>query len=155
MRVLYLPDGPIDLNNKTGRLMGTIRAAMAGMEGTEIQERIWGAKEEKRRRGELAQSPIVLPFGVGYEAERGFYYKPEAELIREAFRQFLAGNQSYAQLAKMVGVTPRGMHIIMRNPIYSGWGVIDKKRDLSGAGKYPSVNGRQQTGARSTVRRRT
>src|SRR5438270_6971808 len=24
--VLYLPDGPIDLGNKTGRLMGTIRA---------------------------------------------------------------------------------------------------------------------------------
>ena len=29
--VLYLPDGPIDLASKGGRLMGTIRAAMAGM----------------------------------------------------------------------------------------------------------------------------
>src|SRR5215471_16309576 len=54
--VLYLPEGPIDLNSKTGRLMGTIRAAMAGMERAEILERIWSAKEEKRRRGELAQS---------------------------------------------------------------------------------------------------
>ena len=27
--VLYLPEGPIDLSSKTGRLMGTIRAAMA------------------------------------------------------------------------------------------------------------------------------
>ena len=34
--VLYLPEGPIDFNSKTGRLMGTIRAAMAGMERTEI-----------------------------------------------------------------------------------------------------------------------
>src|ERR1700733_4603824 len=34
--VLYLPDGPIDLSSKSGRLMGTIRAAMAGLERTEI-----------------------------------------------------------------------------------------------------------------------
>jgi DNA invertase Pin-like site-specific DNA recombinase len=71
--VLYLPEGPIDLNSKTGRLMGTIRAAIAGLERTEILERIWTAKEEKRKRGELAQSKIVLPWGVGYEQGRGFY----------------------------------------------------------------------------------
>src|SRR6266850_1230514 len=62
--VLYLPEGPLDLTNKTGRLMGTIRAAIAGLERSEILERVWSAKEEKRRRGELAQSGIVLPFGV-------------------------------------------------------------------------------------------
>ena len=28
--VLYLPDGPIDLASKSGRLLGTIRAALAG-----------------------------------------------------------------------------------------------------------------------------
>jgi DNA invertase Pin-like site-specific DNA recombinase len=71
--VLYLPDGPIDLTNKIGRLMGTIRAAIAGLERTEILERIWSAKEEKRRRGELAQSQMVLPFAVGYDNNRGFY----------------------------------------------------------------------------------
>lgn len=141
--VLYLPEGPLDLNSKTGRLMGTIRAAMAGMERTEILERIWSAKEEKRRRGELGQSKIVLPWGVGHDVTQGFYYKPEAERVREAFRQFLAGNQSYGQLSKLVGVTPRGMHIIMRNPIWTGWRVIDKKRDSSAAGRYSSVNGRQ------------
>ena len=141
--VLYLPEGPIDLNSKTGRLMGTIRAAIAGMERTEILERIWSAKEEKRRRGELAQSQIVLPWGVGHDSLRGFYYKPEAERVREAFRQFLAGNQNYGQLSKLVGVTPRGIHVIMRNPIWTGWRVIDKNRDTSAAGRYASVNGRQ------------
>jgi DNA invertase Pin-like site-specific DNA recombinase len=140
--ILYLPEGPIDLSNKNGRLMGTIRAAIAGMERTEILERIWTAKEEKRRRGELAQNKIVLPWGVGYEAGR-FFYKPEAEKMREVFRQFLAGNQSYMQLAKLLGVTSRGMHLIMRNPIWIGWRVIDKKRDISAAGRYPSINGRQ------------
>lgn len=141
--ILYLPEGPIDLNNKTGRLMGTIRAAIAGMERIEILERVWSAKEEKRRRGELAQSSIVLPFGVGYEQGKGFYYEAKAELVRKAYKQFLAGNQSYLQLAKMVGVTPRGMHVILRNPIWTGWRVIDKRRDLSGAGKYKGINGRQ------------
>jgi DNA invertase Pin-like site-specific DNA recombinase len=141
--VLYLPDGPLDLNSKTGRLMGTIRAAIAGMERSEILERIWSAKEEKRRRGDLAQSQIVLPWGIGHDADRGFYYKPQAERVREAFRQFLSGNQSYGRLAKLVGVTPRGMHLIMRNPIWTGWRVIDKKRDTSAGGRYASINGRQ------------
>jgi DNA invertase Pin-like site-specific DNA recombinase len=141
--VLYLPDGPMDLSSKTGRLMGSIRAAIAGLERTEILERVWSAKEEKRRRGELAQSPIVLPFGVGYEQEHGFFYKPEAEKVREAFRLFLAGQQNYSKLAELVGVTPRGMHVILRNPIWTGWRVIDRKRDSSAAGRYPTVNGRQ------------
>jgi DNA invertase Pin-like site-specific DNA recombinase len=141
--VLYLPDGPIDFNSKTGRFMGTIRAAMAGMERTEILERIWTAKEEKRRRGELAQSQVCLPFGVGYEAKRGFFYKPESEHVREAFRRFLAGEQSYLRLSKIVGVTPAGMHSVMRNPIWTGWRVIDKKRDPSANGRYPGTNGRQ------------
>ena len=87
--VLYLPEGPLDLTSKTGRLLGTIRAAIAGMERTEILERVWTAKEEKRRRGELAQGKIVLPWGVGYEQGRGFFYKSEAEKVREIFRQYL------------------------------------------------------------------
>ncbi len=141
--VLYLPDGPIDFSSKAGRLLGSLRAAMAGLERTEILERVWSAKEEKRRRGELAQSKIVLPFGVGYEKGQGFCYKPEAELVREAFRLFLAGNQNYLKLAQIVGVTPRGMHVILRNPIWTGWRVINKKRDTSAAGRYPKANGRQ------------
>lgn len=141
--LLYLPDGPIDFSTKSGRLVGVVRALMAGMDRTDILERVWSAKEEKRKRGELAQSEIVLPFGIGYEQGRGFYYKPETERVREAFHRFLAGNHSYGQLAKLVGVTPRGMHIILRNPIWIGWRVIDKKRDTSASGRYPSDNGRQ------------
>ncbi len=141
--VLYLPDGPLDMSSKTGRFMGAVRAAIAGMERTEILERIWAAKEEKRRRGELAQSKVVLPWGVGYETGRGFYYKPETVRLKEAFRQFLAGNQSYTELSRLLNVTQRGMHLIMRNPIWTGWRVIDKKRDTSAAGKYGSTDGRQ------------
>jgi DNA invertase Pin-like site-specific DNA recombinase len=141
--VLYLPDGPVDFSNKTGRFMGTIRAAIADMERAEILERVWSAKEEKRKRGELAQSSVVLGFGIDYELGRGFFYKPEAQLVGEAARGFLAGKQSYAEIAKKLGVTPRGAHVILRNPIWTGVRVIDQKRDPSPAGKYTAVNGRQ------------
>ena len=49
--VLYLPEGPMDFRTKTGRLMGTIRAAIAGLEISEIKERTWAAKESMRREG--------------------------------------------------------------------------------------------------------
>ena len=141
--LLFLPEGPIDFGSKTGRFLGTVRAAMAGLERTEILERSWAAKEEKRRRGGLAQSHIVLPYGVGYSAESGFFFKPEAERVRNAFQEVLVGNHNYRQLAKDLAVTPRGMHLILRNPIYTGWRVIDKRRDPSSSGRYPSRNGRQ------------
>jgi DNA invertase Pin-like site-specific DNA recombinase len=141
--LLYLPEGPIDFNSKTGRLLGTIRAAMAGVDRMEILERSWTSKEEKRRRGELAQSRIVLPFGVGYEEGRGFSYKAEAERVREVFRRFLAGEHSYRKLAPILGLTSRSVHNVLRNPIWTGWRVIDKKRDMTGAGRYAQKNGRQ------------
>lgn len=141
--MLYLPDGPLDLNSRTGKLVAGLRAIIAGNELSEIRERIWSAKEEKRKDGKLAQSQIVLPFGVGYEEKRGFFYETEAEKVREAFRRFMSGERSYVELAKMVGVSPRGMHLIMRNPIWKGWRVIDKKRDLSTSGRRASEDGRQ------------
>src|SRR6185503_7013095 len=57
---LYLPDGPLDFSSKTGRLLGSVRAAMAGIERTEMLEKIWSAKEEKRRAGGFAQSRVCL-----------------------------------------------------------------------------------------------
>jgi DNA invertase Pin-like site-specific DNA recombinase len=141
--ILYLPDGPLDLNSKTGKLVAGLRAIIAGNELSEIRERVWAAKGEKRKAGKLASSQMILPFGVGYEEKRGFFYESQAEKVREAFRRFMAGEHSYVKLAEMVGVTPRGMHLIMRNPIWKGWRVIDKKRDLSTAGRRAGADGRQ------------
>ena len=149
--VLYLPDGPLDLNSKTGKLVAGLRAIIAGNELSEIRERVFAAKEEKRRAGKFAQGSICLPFGVGYEEKRGFFYEPEAEKIREVFQLFLSGVHSYVKLAAMVGVTPRGMHIIMRNPIWMGWRVIDKKRDLATSARRVTADGRQRD--RPTVAR--
>jgi len=149
--VLYLPEGPLDLSSKSGRLMGAIRAAIAGLELSEIKERQWSAKEQKRRWGGFAQSEVCLPYGVGYDGQHGWHYKPEAEKVREAFRLFLAGSTSYIELARLLDVTPRGMHLIMRNPIYTGWRVIDKRRDPSPGARQVKPDGRQ--GDRRKIRR--
>jgi DNA invertase Pin-like site-specific DNA recombinase len=149
--MLYLPDGPLDLNSKTGKLVAGLRAIIAGNELSEIRERIWAAKEEKRKAGKLAQSAACLPFGVGYEESRGFFYNGDSARVREAFRLFLSGEHSYVKLAGMVGVTPRGMHLIMRNPIWTGWRIIDQKRDTSPASRRVSAGGRQ--GDRPKVKR--
>ncbi|PWT73022.1 MAG: hypothetical protein C5B59_14370 [Bacteroidetes bacterium] len=140
--ILYIPEGPIDFSSKTGRLMGTIRAAIAGMERTEILERIWSAKEEKRRAGGFAQGRVCLPYGVDFNNGK-WSYTPEAEKVREAFRLVVAGNHSYFSVARQLGLQPYNLRIILRNRIYTGVRVIDQKRDTSPAGKYAGKNGRQ------------
>ena len=40
-------------------------------------------------------------------------------------------------------IDPYNLRIILRNPIYTGWRVIDKRRDTSPAGKYKTKDGRQ------------
>jgi DNA invertase Pin-like site-specific DNA recombinase len=149
--VLYLPDGPLDLNSKTGKLVAGLRAIIAGNELSEIRERVFAAKEEKRRAGKFPNGEICLPFGVGYEEKRGWFYKPEAEKMREVFELFLSGDHNYVKLAEIAGVTPRGMHIIMRNPIWMGWRIIDKKRDVGTSARRATADGRQ--GDRPTVAR--
>lgn len=149
--ILYLPEGPLDFNNKTGRLMGVIRAAIAGLERSEILDRIWQAKEEKRRRGEFAQAPVCLPFGVSYDRQRGWAYTPEAEKLREAFNMVLAGETSYKGIAKRLGFEAPGLAKMLRNPIYTGWRVIDQKRDLSPGGRLTKADGRQ--GDRKKIKR--
>lgn len=142
--ILYLPEGPIDFSSKTGRLMGTIRAAIAGMERTEILERIWSAKEEKRKAGELGQSKIVLPYGVDYDfATRTWSYTPDALRVKEGFRMLLSGNTNYNEIARTLGISSRTLNRAFRNPIYTGIRVINEKRDMSVAGKCVALNGRQ------------
>src|SRR5438876_6017505 len=42
--LLYLPEGPIDFTTRSGRLMGAVRAAIAGLERNDQQERAWMGK---------------------------------------------------------------------------------------------------------------
>ena len=79
--VLYLPDGPIDLASKSGRLLGTIRAALAGLERREIIERMNDAKESMRRAGKHPGGESSLPYGVAYSPKTGWSYTVDAEKV--------------------------------------------------------------------------
>jgi len=141
--ILYLPEGPIDFASTDGRLMGTLKAAMGGVERMEMLRKAWNAREEKRRRGELAQARICLPFGVDNDGKDRWWFTPDAERVREAFRLVLAGDTSYFSIGKQVDIEAHSLAYMLKNPIYTGWRVIDKKRDMTAAGKYPTKNGRQ------------
>src|ERR1043165_198936 len=147
--ILYLPEGPIDFSNKAGRLMGTIRAAIAGLERSEILERTWSAKEEKRRAGGFPAGRNCLPYGVDYNGT--WSYTPDAEKVKEMFRLILAGETSYVAVGRKVNLEAHRVRRILRNPIYTGVRVIDKKCDPSPAGKYATKNGRQ--GSRRKISR--
>ena len=72
--VLYLPDGPLDLASKSSRLLGTIRAAIAGLERREIieqHERREGIGESARRAGKHPGGDSTLPFGIAYSPKGG------------------------------------------------------------------------------------
>ena len=140
--VLYLPEGPIDLASKLGRLYGTIRAAMAGVERREIIERMQDAKEALRRAGKHPCSSACLPYGVSYSKERGWSYAAEAEKVKQAFVLFLSG-KGYAEIAKVLNLPRANIRFILENPIYTGWRVYDEKRDPSVRGYIARPDGRQ------------
>jgi DNA invertase Pin-like site-specific DNA recombinase len=149
--VLYLPDGPIDLASKSGRLLGTVRAAIAGMERQEIVSRMQDAKESMRRAGKHTGGESSLPYGVGYTREKGWFYTAEAEKVRHAFALFLLGETSYTQIGRQLNIPRTNVRYILENPIYTGWRVYDEKRDPSPLGYVPRPDGRQ--GHRQKMRR--
>lgn len=140
--ILYLPEGPIDFSNKMGRVYGVMQAAWAGAQRIEFLENGWNAKEEKRQQGGFAQSAVCLPFGVTFKDNK-WSYTGDAERVKAAFRMFLSGETSYTVIGRKLSLQPYNIKVFLRNPIYTGWRVIDKKRDSSPAGKYATKDGRQ------------
>jgi DNA invertase Pin-like site-specific DNA recombinase len=149
--ILYLPDGPIDMTSKTGRFVGTIRAAVAGMERREIIERMQDAKESMRRAGKHPGGQSSLPYGLEYSKKTGWRYTVEAAKVKEAFDLFLSGETSYTNVALRLNLARTNVRFILQNPIYAGWRVYVEKRNSSPAGYVPRPNGRQ--GYRRKVKR--
>lgn len=139
--VLYLPDGPIDFSTDSGMINGGMRAMMGGLERRELVKKMWRIKEQKRREGGFSQSKVCLPFGVGYAGH--WHFTGESERVRSAFQEVLSGETSYSVLGRKTGIAPFNLRNILRNPIYTGWRVIDKKRDPSPKAKRAAEGGRQ------------
>lgn len=140
--VLYLPDGVVDLGNKSGKLFGGIRALMAGYEREEIRERMESGKEAIRRAGRHAGGSNTLPYGVAWDRQQGWSYTPEAEKVKEAFRQVLTTARPYAEIAAELGLPRTNLRYILQNPIWIGDRVYSKKRDLTTGGYIPGIDGR-------------
>jgi len=149
--VLFLPDGPIDLSSKTGKFLGTIRAAVAGLERREILERMQDAKEALRRAGKHTGGSSTLPFGVDYSRNKGWFYTPEADKVRVAFALFSSGHFGYTEIARKLNIPRSNVRYLLQNPIYTGERVYDTRRDQSAAGYVPGPEGRQ--GSRKKIRR--
>jgi len=136
---LYLPEGPIDFSEKTGRLMGTIRAAIAGLERSEIAERCWRGKEEKRKAGKKVSS--TLPLGVGYDKQRGWFYTEDSRRVLQAYEMVLSGVIKYSDICNRTGISQVSIFDLLHNPIFKGWKVYDKKCDP--AKRHTRADGRQ------------
>jgi DNA invertase Pin-like site-specific DNA recombinase len=127
---IYSGDGEYDLGTKDGLLFSSIRGAIAGFELGLIKERLQGAKEAKRKAGKCPSGPQTLPMGVGYDRKtEKWHYTPEIGRVVELFRLFdQEGVHNYCELGRRTGIHHATVRCLLRNPLYTGWRVIDNKR---------------------------
>jgi DNA invertase Pin-like site-specific DNA recombinase len=138
---IYAGDVEYDLTTSNGLLQSAIRSAISGFELSLIKERMIGAKEARRRAGKCPSNRLTLPLGVGYDrATDAWHYTPEIAKVKLLFQMFdEQGIRNYSELGRHVGLGNAGVKVVLRNPIYTGWRVIDKKR---GGTKRTSKSGK-------------
>lgn len=140
---IYTGDSVYDLQTSNGLLQSSIRSAIAGFELSLIRERLHGAKETKRKAGKFPGCWKNLPFGVGYDRKtETWHYTPEIVRVKELFDRFEAGERNYSALGRDLGFCQITTKNLLRNPIYTGWRVIDQKRGekrVSATGKLYRV----------------
>lgn len=140
---IYTGDSVYDLQTSNGLLQSSIRSAISGFELSLIRERLHGAKEAKRRAGKFPGCWKNLPSGVGYDRQtETWHYTPEIVRVKELFDRFEAGERNYSALGREFGFCQITVKNLLRNPIYTGWRIIDQKRGakrVSATGKHYRV----------------
>lgn len=139
---LYTGGTTHDYSTNAGIFQSHIAAVVAGLELRTIKERMHGGKEEKRRAGKCPGSKVTLPRGVGYDRDNErWHYTDEVAPVIEAFRLIDEdGITNISEIGRRVGIGNRTLRNQLKNPIYTGWRVYDKKR---GDEKYYSPDGKQ------------
>ena len=147
--ILHVSQMAIDLSTAWGKDMIYTMARDASRELTFFKYRVSTGKEAQRMRGRCPNSHITLPLGVGYNRKLDqWFYKDGIERVQEAFRLLdESACDSVAAASKKVGMTPRGLGLLLRNKIYLGVREYTMKR----GDKYPTKDGRQA--GRKKVRR--
>jgi len=148
---LHLPDGPIDFSKKFDKFAALLKAGMAGLELEEIRRRMEDGKEELRKQGKHPGGNHTLPKGIAYSKEREWYYTDDIELVKQIFRLFQSGEHNLAEIWRQTGIPRSTVANTLKNHIYTGWMIYDKKRDPSEAGYVPGPDGKQ--GYRKKIKR--
>lgn len=127
---IFSSDVTYNLQSKDGLLFSSIRGAIAGYELSLMKERQQGAKESKRKAGRHPSNALTLPLGVGYDRKaEAFHYTEKIGMVKELFRLFDEERvHNYSELGRRVGLGGASVRVLLKNPIYTGWRVIDKRR---------------------------
>lgn len=138
--LIYLPDQAVDLNTQGGWLISGMQSMIAGNELAQIKKRLNGAKEAMRRRGEHPGADNLLPLGVSYDRKaKRYYYNDDAPLVARIFEAFYRGEQNISELGRMFGIERARAGKMLRNQLYIGWRVYDRRR---GGDRYARTDGR-------------
>ena len=127
---IWTDSGIYDYATDNGTTLSIMRGLFSGLELRAIKRRLQQARENKRRKGELAGAKILLPTGVDYDRKsKTWSYTGEVARVQEAFRvvdEEKVTNMS--ELGRRLGIQPATLRIWLKNPIYTGIRRIEWKR---------------------------
>jgi DNA invertase Pin-like site-specific DNA recombinase len=132
--LIYHPGGVLDPSTLDGQILGVLRSLLAANELNSIRRRVQGAKEAKRRQGIFATSDIALATGIAYTRVKGqregeWTYTADIERVKEVYRLVVhEGLRNWSEVGRHAGFSGATVRNILKNPIYKGLWIVDKKR---------------------------
>ncbi|MGY1710742.1 recombinase family protein [Geodermatophilus sp. SYSU D00758] len=136
--------GDADLSTDNGRLFARIKGAVAR---AEVERKSARQKAANRQRAGMGKPPAGGLRAVGYEADGKTIREDEAALIREAYRELLAGGslRSIAARWNAAGFTsarggrwrPDSVRYALRNPRNAALAI--HRREEIGPGNWPAI----------------
>ena len=141
-------------DDRMGVILEAMLEAMAEYYSINLGEEVRKGMREKARRGELQTSP---PFGYQAKENRLVPVPEEAEVVRELYCRYLAGESIFA-LTRWAGergvlshrgnpLDSRGIRYILENPVYAGrlrWGRDEAGNRVLAEGRHPPLVDRAQ-----------
>jgi len=129
-KLIYTPDKRIDPNTSEGKMLLLFGGYMSGEELRLIRQRMNDGKQVKRLAGKHAGGNHMLPKGVVYTRQRDpqtgkttsahWAHTDFAQNIAQAFEHILHGDSCELAAEKIGGITGKGLHDSLQNPIWIG-----------------------------------
>lgn len=128
--IIYSGDTEYDLSKRDSALFANIRSAISGFELSLMKDRQQGAKEAKRREGRCPSNHLTWPYATSFDRkQQKWIYTDAIATVIEAFRLYDGeGVTNYHEIGRRLGLFNVTVRNILRNPIYTGWRIIDEKR---------------------------